>query len=193
MRDTPTCFPILTILYLVSNGLYFHVRWRKARHFDVRTVDSFALKRDWGSPCWPWMTGFKNTTDVYSIYLELRMASPYQISTGKWKYVNPCLDFLGISDQHTTYVKRQVRPGWTYVRRSSVIPDLENLASQSGRRYWKHHWTSHPGFLLWLVGFCASEDRLPFPSRSYRLSSFRDQGMPTVICNNPPGHTFESP
>ena len=55
MGDTPTCVPILTILYLVSSCLYFHVKWRKARHFDARTVDSF-LKRDWGSPCWPWMT-----------------------------------------------------------------------------------------------------------------------------------------
>ena len=56
MRDTPTSFPILTIPYLVSNYLYFHVKWRKARHFDARTVDSFVLKRDWGSPSWPWMT-----------------------------------------------------------------------------------------------------------------------------------------
>ena len=46
------------------------------------------------------------------------------ISTGKWKYVNPCLDFLGIPDQRTAYVKRQARPRWTYVRRSSVTPDL---------------------------------------------------------------------
>ena len=39
--------------------------------------------------------GLKNTTNVYFIHLELRMAFPSQISTGKWKYVNPCLDFLG--------------------------------------------------------------------------------------------------
>ena len=47
MRDTPICFPILTILYLVSNCstiLYL-----------VLTIDSFVLKRDWGSPCWPWL------------------------------------------------------------------------------------------------------------------------------------------
>ena len=68
--------------------------------------------------------GFKNTTNVYSIHLELRMALPCQISTGKWKYVNLCLDFLGIPDQRTAYVKRQARPRWTYVRRSSVTPDL---------------------------------------------------------------------
>ena len=69
-------------------------------------------------------SGFKNSTNVYSIHLELRMALPCQISTGKWKYVNPCLDFLGIPDQRTAYVKRQARPRWTYVRRSSVTPDL---------------------------------------------------------------------
>ena len=68
--------------------------------------------------------GLKNTTNVFSIHIELRMALPCQISTGKWKYVNPCLDFLGIPDQRTAYVKRQARPRWTYVRRSSVTPDL---------------------------------------------------------------------
>ena len=68
--------------------------------------------------------GFKNSTNVYSIHLELRMALPCQISTGKWKYVSPCLDFLGIPDQRTAYVKRQAQPRWTYVRRSSVTPDL---------------------------------------------------------------------
>ena len=57
MGDALICFPILTILYAVSNCLYFHVKWRKARHFDARTVDSlFLLKREWGSPSWPWMT-----------------------------------------------------------------------------------------------------------------------------------------
>ena len=127
MGDTPICFPILTILYHVSNCLYFRVKWRKARHFDARTVDSFVLKRDWGSPSWPWMTQRvlkKNTTNVYSIHLKLQMALSCQISAGKWKYINPCLDFLGISDQRTAYVKQQVWPGWTYVRRSSVTPDL---------------------------------------------------------------------
>ena len=71
--------------------------------------------------------GFKNSTNVYSIHLELRMALPCQISTGKWKYVNPCLDFLGIPDQRTAYVKRQAQPRWTYVRRSSVTPDLVGM------------------------------------------------------------------
>ena len=56
MRNTPTYFPILTTFNLVANCVHFHVKWRKARHFDARTVDSFVLKRDWGSPCWPWMT-----------------------------------------------------------------------------------------------------------------------------------------
>ena len=78
-------------------------------------------------PEWPeWLK--KNTTDVYSIHLELRMAFICQISVGKWKYVNPCLGFLGIPDQRTAYVKRQVRSGWTHVRRSSVTPDLLILA-----------------------------------------------------------------
>ena len=60
MRDIPTCFPILTILYLVVNCLYVHVKWRNARHFDGRDVDSFVLKRDWGSPNDPeWPEWFK--------------------------------------------------------------------------------------------------------------------------------------
>ena len=126
MRNTSTYFPIRTIFKLVANCVHFHVKWRKARHFDARTVDSFLLKRDWGSPCWPWMTRMvsKNSTNVYSIHPELRMALPCQINAAKWKYVNPDLDFLGIPDQRTAYVKRQARPGWTYVRRSSVTPDL---------------------------------------------------------------------
>ena len=56
MTDTPTCFPILTILYLVANFFHFHVKWRKTHHFDAGTVDSFVLKRDWGNSCWPWIT-----------------------------------------------------------------------------------------------------------------------------------------
>ena len=56
MRNTPTYFPILTTFNLFANCVHFHVKWRKARHFDARTVDSFVLKRDWGSPCWPWTT-----------------------------------------------------------------------------------------------------------------------------------------
>ena len=82
-------------------------------------------------PEWPeWFK--KNTTDVYFIHLELQMAFICQISVGKWKYVNPCLDFLGIPDQRTAYVKRQVRPGWTYVRRSSVTPDLRKIPRRPG-------------------------------------------------------------
>ena len=55
MRNTPTYFPILTTFNLVANCVHFYVKWRKARHFDARTVDSFVFKRDWaGSPCWPW-------------------------------------------------------------------------------------------------------------------------------------------
>ena len=69
-----------------------------------------------------WPQWFKNTTNVYSIHLELRMSLPCQINTGKWKYVNPCLDFLGIPDQRTAYVKQQARSRWTHVHRSSVTP-----------------------------------------------------------------------
>ena len=119
MRNTPTCFPILTILNLVANCVHFHVKWRKACRFDARTVDSFEMGL--GKPMLTLNdpNGLKNTTNVYSIHLELRMAFPCQISTGKWKYVNPCLDFLGIPDQRTAYVKWQARPRWTYVRQRS--------------------------------------------------------------------------
>ena len=83
--------------------------------------------------------GLKNTTNVHSIHLELQMALSCQISAGKWKYVNPCLDFLGIPDQRTAYVKRQVRPGWTCVRRSSVTPDL---------------FKKHVQLAIWIFKYC---------------------------------------
>ena len=51
MRDKPTCFPILPILYLLTSCLYFHVKWRKVRHFDARTVDSFGEAH--ADPEWP--------------------------------------------------------------------------------------------------------------------------------------------
>ena len=95
MRNTRICFPILTILYLFANCLYCHVKRRKARHFRVRVVDSFALNGI-GEASLSDLNGFTNTTNVYSVHLELRMALPYQISIGKWKYVNPCLDFLSV-------------------------------------------------------------------------------------------------
>ena len=107
MRDTPTCFPILTILYLVASCLYFHVKWRNARHFDWR----LSIRLFWNGigeahadPEWP--ESLKNTTNVYSIHLQLWMALPCQTNARKWKYVNPCQDFLGIPDQSTAYVKR---------------------------------------------------------------------------------------
>ena len=50
MRDTPTCFPMLTVLYLVANCLYFHAKWRKARHIDARTVDWFCFETGLGKP-----------------------------------------------------------------------------------------------------------------------------------------------
>ena len=126
MINTPTYFPILTTFNLVANCA-FSRKMKKSTPLwceDCRFVSfETGLEK-------PVLTlnddpnGFKNTTNVYSIHLELRMASPCQISTGKWKYVNPCLDFIGVPDQRTAYVKRQARPRWTYVRRSSVTPDL---------------------------------------------------------------------
>ena len=138
--------------------------------------------------------GFKNTTEVYSIYLELRMALPYQIM--QHRKVKICQPMSGFSRYiRSTHDVRKTANATrmnvrTYIK---CHPQPGKSDSQSGRRYWKHYWTSHRGFLLWLVGFCALVARLPFPSRSYELNSFQDQGMPTVACNNPPGHTFESP
>ena len=116
MRDTPICFPILTILYPVSNCLYFHVKWWKGRHFCCEDCWFVCFETGLGKPMLTLNdpNGLKNTTDVYSIHLELRMAFICKIGAGKWKYVNACLDFIGIPDQRTAYVKRQVRPGWTY-------------------------------------------------------------------------------
>ena len=125
MRNKPTYFPILTIFNIVANCVHFHVKWGKhttlMRGLSIRFFETGLGK--------PMLTlndpnGFKNSTNVYSIHLDLRMALPCQISTRKWKYVNPCLDFLGIPDQRTAYVKRQARPRRTFVRRSSVTPNL---------------------------------------------------------------------
>ena len=116
---------MLTILNLVANCVYFHVKWRNARHFDARTVDSFVLKRDWGSPCWPRMT--RMVSKISQMFIlsisNSEWHCPFKSApTGKWNYVNPCPIFLGIPNQSTAYVKRQARPRWTYVRRSSVTP-----------------------------------------------------------------------
>ena len=53
IRNTSTYFPILTTFNLVANCVHFQVKWRKSRYFDARTLDSFVLKRDWGSPSDP--------------------------------------------------------------------------------------------------------------------------------------------
>ena len=110
---------------------------KKTSYFDARTVDSFVLKRDWGSPCWPWMTRMVSKIPQMFFY-PFRTANgiALSISTGKWKYVNPCLDFLGIPNQRTAYVKRQVRPGWTYGCRSNVTLDLVEGAAGSPCRRW---------------------------------------------------------
>ena len=95
MRDTPICFPMLTILYLVSNCLYFHEKWRKGRHFCCEDCRFVCFETGLGNPMLTLndLNGFKNTTDVYSIHLELRMAFFCQISAGKWKICQPKCGF----------------------------------------------------------------------------------------------------
>ena len=95
MRDTPICFPMLTILYLVSNCLYFHEKWRKGRHFCCEDCRFVCFETGLGNPMLTLndLNGFKNTTDVYSIHLELRMAFICQISAGKWKICQPKCGF----------------------------------------------------------------------------------------------------
>ena len=56
MRNTPTYFPILKMFNLVANCVHFHVKWRKARRFDARTVDSFlwnGIGEAHADPEWP--------------------------------------------------------------------------------------------------------------------------------------------
>ena len=127
--------------------------WNEEKHTTLMlglSIRSFwnGIGEGHADPEWPeW---FKNTTDVYSIHFELRMALPSQISTGKWKYVNPCLDFLGIPDQRTAYVKRQVRPGWTSVPRSSVTPDRLTGCMSGNMTEWGHKvmWADITVYLL---------------------------------------------
>ena len=123
IRDTLTWFPILTILYLVANCFYFHVKWIKAPHFDARTVDSFVLKRDWeahADPEWPeWFKKYHKC-----LFYPSRTANGIALSN-RCRKVKVCQPMSGFSRYtRSTYVKRQVRPGWTYVRRSSVTLDL---------------------------------------------------------------------
>ena len=120
MRDIPTCFPILTILYHVANCV-FSRKMKKSTPLRCEGCRFVCFETGLEKPMLTLndQNRLKNTTNVYSIHLELR------ISAGKLKYVNPCLDFMGIPDQRTAYVNgKLVRPGWTYVRRSSVNPDL---------------------------------------------------------------------
>ena len=67
--------------------------------------------------------GFKNNTNVYSIHLQLGMTLSCQMSTGKWKYVNPCLDFLGIPDQRNA--GKCGPDGRTYVDQVHPRPDYQ--------------------------------------------------------------------
>ena len=134
MRDIPICFPILTILYLVSNGLYFHIKWRKGRHFWCEDCRFVCFETGLGKPMLTLNgpNGLKKIPEMYILSISNCEWHSSVKSVGKWKYVNPCLDFLGIPDQRTAYVKRQVRPGWTYVRRSSVTPDLRKIPRWPG-------------------------------------------------------------
>ena len=72
MRDTLICFPILTLLYLVSNCLYFHVKWRKGRHFWCEDCRFVCFETVLGKTMLTLNdpNGFKYTTDVYSIHLN---------------------------------------------------------------------------------------------------------------------------
>ena len=121
-------FPNTDSSYFVANCLYVHLKLRKVRHFYGEGCQFVCFETRLGKPMLTLndSIGLKNTTRVYLIHLELRRQLPCQISTGKCKYINPCLDFLGIPDQRTAYVKR--RPGWTYIRRTSVTPDLIKMS-----------------------------------------------------------------
>ena len=122
MRNTPTCFRMLTSHYLFANCLHFHEKLRKGQ-FSCEGCWFVCFETWLGKPMLTLNgNGLKNTANVYSNHLELRIALPCQISAGMWKYVNPWLDFLGIPDQRRAYVKRQAWPRWMPVRRSSVTP-----------------------------------------------------------------------
>ena len=120
MRDTPTCFSILTILYLVANCFYFHVTLKKKSTSlwceDCRFV---CFETGLGKPMLTLNdpNDLKNTTDVYSIHLELRMALPCPIGTGKWKYVKPCVVFSVHSiSVWRTYNGKYDPDGRTYIK-----------------------------------------------------------------------------
>ena len=108
MRNTPTCSPILPSIYLVTNSLYFYVKRRKYAAL-MRWLSIPLFEMGLGKPTLTLYEpgGFKNTRYINSVDIELRIAFSCQISTGKWKCVNPCLDFLGIPDQRTAYLKRR--------------------------------------------------------------------------------------
>ena len=95
MRNTPTCFPILTILYLVANCSYFHV---KSEEMHTTLMRGLSIRLFWNgigeahaAPQAEWPEWFKKYHK--RLLYPSRTALPCQISTGKWKYVNPCLVF----------------------------------------------------------------------------------------------------
>ena len=68
-----------------------------APHIDAGAVDSLVLKRDWRSPCCPWMIWM-----VYKcLFYPSRTANGINLSNErrKKKYVNPCINVPGIFDQ----------------------------------------------------------------------------------------------
>ena len=102
MRSTPTYFPILTTFKLVANCVHFHVKWRKTHHFDARTVDSFVVKRDWGTHADPeWPEWFKKYHKC--LFYPPRTANGNVLSNQrrKVKLCQPMSGFSRYTDQRT--------------------------------------------------------------------------------------------
>ena len=119
-----TAFRVRHVLLLVS------ILTRSGAAADRRTPLKPGAQLDLASPYAVPRT--RRTESPTSLnYAKLCVELNYT-GTGKWKYVNPCLDFLGIPDQRTAYVKRQARPRWTYVRRSSVTPTCLRVTRRDG-------------------------------------------------------------
>ena len=162
MRNTPTCFPILTILYLVVCSR----KMKKSTPLwceDCRYVcfDTGLSK--------PMLT--LNDSNCFKIP-QLCILS---ISNCEWhcpvtsasecaKYVNPCLNFLGIPDERTVYPRLQARSRWTSIRRSSITPTwLRNCCSISAQNNiflgeglgressWTRRLTYHERVCIWIA------------------------------------------
>ena len=86
MRNTPTCIPILTILYLVANCSYFHV---KSEEMHTTLMRGLSIRLFWNGigeahadPQAEWPEWFKKYHKC--LLYPSRTALPCQISTGKW-------------------------------------------------------------------------------------------------------------